>query len=140
MSSFELANPCTPSAFYDYLVSFSHDSHEAWWLDWFAPALSMSFHLFGAARFFDPFVQAGLGCAGRVRLGPPVGYWSAEGMPYISLFPFIGGGVALNLDGFLLGARMAYTPFESPIPATPLPAYPLGQFQVTLAGGFPINW
>jgi hypothetical protein len=122
----------------DYLVSFLRDAAQGWWLDWYAQAISMSFHPLGATRWVDPYVEVGIGCAGRVFLQrrlPP------GGEPLmISLFPFIAGGASLNLDGLLLGAKITYTPYASAIPVTFIPAYPLGPFQVTLSGGFSINW
>jgi hypothetical protein len=50
------------------------------------------------------------------------------------------GGIALDLDGLLLGAKITYTPYVSPLPVTFIPAYPLGKFQVAITGGFSINW
>ncbi len=126
----------------DYMVSFFQSPEGAWWLDWYAPALFVSFHPIGVNRFIDPFFDAGFGCAGRVFLGPATSYWplSATGLPSISLFPFVAGGISLNLDGFLLKAKATYTPFVTPIPVTILPAYPLGEVQVAITAGFSINW
>lgn len=122
----------------DYLVSFSRDASLGWWLDWYAQAISMSFHPLGATRFVDPFLQVGLGCAGRVFLD---GWLPPAGEPLmIALFPFLAGGVSFNLDGLLLGAKATYTPYAAPIPVTYIPAYPLGKVQVSLSAGFSINW
>ena len=55
------------------MVSFFRDAFTQWWLDWYAPALSLSYHPFGGNSFLDPFLQAGIGSAGRVMLArrPP---------------------------------------------------------------------
>jgi len=51
-----------------YQVSFSQDTLKGWWLDWYAPALYLSFHPLGTRRFLDPYLEVGMGCAGRVFL------------------------------------------------------------------------
>ncbi len=122
----------------DYLVSFLRGADSSWWLDWYAPALSLSFHPLRADRVIDPFVLVGLGCAGRVSL---TGYhYPVRDALMISIFPYVAGGAALNLDGLLLEAKVTYSPYVSALPVTPIPAYPLGPFQVTVSGGFSINW
>lgn len=50
----------------DYLVSFYQDAGEHWWLDWYAPALFLSFHPLGGRSFLDPFLQVGIGSSGGV--------------------------------------------------------------------------
>jgi hypothetical protein len=122
----------------DLGVSFFQDAGAQWWLDWFAPALFASYHPLGASSFLDPFVEVGVGCAGRVMMArypmrtPP-------GLE-LSLFPFVAGGLNFNLDGFLLGAKVSYTPFVSPVPVTSIPGYPLGSLQVTLSAGVSLGW
>jgi hypothetical protein len=126
----------------DYLVSFYRDAGERWWMDWCAPALFMSYHPFGGRAFFDPFLQVGIGSAGRVFLDRR--HMSIYPPPtqdlFLSLFPFVGGGMALNLDGLLVSAKVIYTPYSSPIPVTDIPAYPLGKFQVNLSAGISLGW
>jgi hypothetical protein len=131
----------------DFAVNFYRDPDTSWWLDWYAPALYLSLHPFGANRFLDPFVQVGVGNAGRVHLdGTPVGsscgmfYPSADGMPLLSLFPFVAAGLGLNFDGLLVSARVAYTPYNGQIPVTNIQTYPLGTLQVTLAAGLSLGW
>ena len=122
-----------------YQVSFSQDTLKGWWLDWYAPALYLSFHPLGTRRFLDPYLEVGMGCAGRVFL---------SGMPapafdqslYLALFPFLAGGLSLDLDGILVGAKVAYTPYKAQIPVTSIPVYPLGTFQVTLTAGISLGW
>jgi hypothetical protein len=124
----------------DYMVSFFRDAGSAWWLDWYAPALALSFHPFGGKRVLDPFLQVGIGSAGRVNLGGWRYYSFDQDNLYLSLFPFVTGGLNLNLDGLLLGAKFTYTPYNSPIPVTDIPLYPLGKFQVSLTAGISIGW
>jgi hypothetical protein len=119
-------------------VSFFQDAGAQWWLDWFAPALFASFHPLGGNSFLDPFVEAGVGCAGRVMLARhPMR--APQGLE-LSLFPFVAGGINFNLDGLLLGAKVAYVPYASPIPVTDIPRYPLGSLQVTVSAGVSLGW
>jgi hypothetical protein len=122
----------------DYMVDFFRDSGSTWWLDWYAPALFMSFHPLGANWLLDPFVQVGVGCSGRVLLDQ----WSRPASQdlYMSLFPFVAAGLALNLDGLLLSAKAAYTPYKSAVPVTPFDTTNLGLVQVTLSAGVSIGW
>ncbi len=123
----------------DYEVNFHRSSDSTWWLDWYAPALYLSLHPLGANRFLDPFIQAGVGNAGRVYL---------QGMPFpgyndqlmLSLFPFVAAGLGVNIDGLLISAKVAYTPYNGQIPVTNIPTYPLGAVQVTLSGGLSLGW
>ena len=117
----------------DYQVSFWQDADTQWWLDWYAPALFLSFHPFGGTAFLDPFLAVGIGTAGRVALSPRgmgMGHMNPgfQDLPYLSIFPFAAAGLSLNLDGLLIGAKFTYTPAQLPVP-TGLPPYPLGKFQ-----------
>jgi hypothetical protein len=116
-----------------YLTNFVRDPSSQWWLDWYGQALFLSFHAFGAAAFIDPFVQAGIGSAGRVLLDNWTG--PAEGNLYISIFPMLTGGLNVNLANFQVGAKLTWTPFMTPPPVTDFITYPLGSFQVTLSTG-----
>jgi hypothetical protein len=57
----------------------------------------------------------------------------------LSLFPFVGAGLAFNLEGFLLSAKAIYTPYWSQVPVTDIPSYPLGKFQVTMSAGISLG-
>lgn len=125
----------------DYLVSFYRDAGEHWWLDWYSPALFMSFHPLGGRSWLDPFLQVGIGSSGRVLLEPqrmPMGPAPTQDLS-LSLFPFVGGGLSLNLESLLLSAKIVYTPYSSQIPATDIPSYPLGKFQVTVSAGISLG-
>jgi hypothetical protein len=116
-----------------YLVSFFQDETSGWWLDWYGEPLYVGYHLFGAGSFIDPFMQVGLGSAGRVTLDNET---AADQDPlYLSIFPFIGGGLALDLDGFIIGGRLSYYPSITPPPTTDFQNYPLDKFQVALFAG-----
>jgi hypothetical protein len=123
-------------------VSFFQDAATSWWLDWVAPGVFLSYHPFGAERFLDPFIQVGAGCAGRVGLGTEAQLDEVPVTPDISLslYPFAAAGLAVNLDGLLLQAKVTYTPYNGSIPVTDIATYPLGKFQVALSGGLAATW
>lgn len=58
----------------------------------------------------------------------------------ISIFPFVAGGLSLDLSGFLLSGKVSCVPFMTPPPASAFDNYPLGNFQVTLGAGIAIDW
>lgn len=123
----------------DYQVSFSQDAAAGWWLDWYAPALYLSYHPVGGRRFLDPFLEVGMGCAGKVFISAPPETVLSRSL-YLALFPFLAGGLSLNLDGLIVGAKVAYTPYKAQIPVTAIPVDPLGTFQVTLTAGVSLGW
>lgn len=123
----------------DYMVSFSEDTVTGWWLDWVAPALFLGWHPNGPNRSLDPYAQVGIGCAGRVRLsGTPE--TAADAGLELALFPFVGGGLNVNLDGLMIGAKALYTPFKMGIPVSTIPTYPLGTVQVVVTAGIALGW
>ncbi len=130
-----------------YMVSFFPDGASGWAMDWFSEALYTSWHPFGGGSFLDPFVQAGFGCAGRVSLGGysliydefSYGYYGYPEKLMLTLFPYVAAGAALNLDGFTVGAKLSYRPFQTPVPAAPIPAYPLDPFTVQVFAGFTLG-
>jgi hypothetical protein len=124
-----------------YAVDFNEPLPAEWRLDWNAQAIYASYHILGSRSFLDPFVDAGLGCAGRVYLGPKD---SAAASPMadklaLTVYPFVSAGAAIFLDGFRLGAKLSYALDESAIPATAIPAYPLGRFQATAFAGLSLG-
>jgi hypothetical protein len=122
----------------EYSVDFFRAASSQWWLDWYGQAFFISFHPFKGRSFFDPFLQVGLGSAGRVLLdesAAPVN----ENL-YLSIFPFIASGLRFNFDGFLLGAKVSYAPFLTPPPATVFNNAPIGNIQVTLSAGISLGW
>ena len=123
-----------------YAVAFSQNSQSGWWLDWNAPAIFTSYHLLGTRSLVDPFVDVGIGCAGRIYLGPS---GTSDGRPgdglALAIYPFVEAGAALVLDGFHLGARLGYALGKGAVPVTTIPEYPLGRFQATAFAGFSIG-
>ena len=122
----------------DYMVSFFKDAGSQWGVDWYAPALYLSFHPLGPNHFIDPFFQAGIGSAGRVLLKRMS--FNPDSDLMISIFPYVAAGLNFNLGGLLLGLKGTYTPFNAQIPVTSIPPYPLGTLQVALSAGFSIGW
>ena len=119
-----------------YLVDFHEDSPNGWWLDWNGQAAYASYHILGASSFIDPFVDLGVGSAGRVFLGPEA---TGASRLAISVFPFASAGASLDLQGFRLGAKLSCSLGHTAIPATSIPDYPLGRFQVSVFAGWSIG-
>ena len=122
-----------------------------WSLDWDGD-LFMSAHLNGVGRFLDPFVELGLGSAGRVYLDDREdGLWVQDehglwhyvtggsqepsGVQSMSLYPYLAAGLALDFRGLLVGTRVCYRPWNEPVPATQFATYDLAPFQVTVFWG-----
>jgi hypothetical protein len=118
-----------------YMVNFSQAQVDPWVMDWYGEGLYIGYHFFGGGAFIDPFVQAGIGCAGQVTL---LSREEPE-LLRLSLFPFVGAGAALNLGGFKAGAKFTYKPFVSPVPATWIPGYPVDPFSVTVFAGLSLG-
>ena len=119
-----------------YLVDFHEDAPNSWWLDWNGQAAYASYHILGSSSFIDPFVDLGIGSAGRVFLGPET---TVASRLAISVFPFASAGASLDLQGFRLGAKLSYSLGRTAIPATSIPDYPLGRFQVSAFAGWSIG-
>ena len=130
---------------------FEYDS----WLDWNG-ALFLSFHLFTPGNVVDPFVEMGYGNVGRVNLTDEErGYWQATGDTYtyvdeyprepvfgltnISLYAYAAAGLALDLEGFLVGAKLGIRPMMNPVPGVTTERYPLTSFQVAIFGGIALG-
>ncbi|HUI70521.1 MAG TPA: hypothetical protein VL354_08345 [Spirochaetia bacterium] len=123
----------------DYAVDFTRTPLGTWWLDWNARPIFLGYHFFKSGYFLDPFVQAGVGCAGRVFLQKFPRTQVSDNL-YISIYPFVAAGLGLDLSGFLMSAKVSYAPFMSAPPASPITEYPLGNVQVTLSAGIAIDW
>jgi hypothetical protein len=130
---------------------------EQWQMDWDGD-LFVGLHLAGVGRLFDPFVELGVGSAGRVNLEDreggtwvqdDAGVWhylpagstdsASQALTNLSVFPYVAGGLALDLRGLLLGTRVCYRPWNDPVPGTDFATYPLPPFQVTLFGGLALG-
>jgi hypothetical protein len=102
-----------------YFVKFFENDGCVWALDWNGQPLYVSYHFFGGKAFLDPFIMAGYPVADL----------------YLSLHPFVGAGLGLHLGDFNVGASLSYIPFDSGIPATDIPRYSTGNYQVTAYAG-----
>jgi hypothetical protein len=117
----------------DALVNFYTDDQEFSILDW-QGQLFMRYHLIGARSFLDPYIEAGIGNAGTVRLG------DGEELQ-MSLYPFISaGGHIVFHEGFYAGMRWSCRLDEWIIPGTVIPQPELAQYQVSFNVGFSYNW
>ncbi len=119
----------------EYSVVFDQGAPSEWWLDWETQPIYASYHIFGPKFFIDPFVDAGMGCAGSICLGPSG--QAGRGLA-LTLYPFVSAGAALELNGLRLGAKLSYDLGQSAIPVTDIAEYPLGRFQVMVFAGFSI--
>jgi len=106
-----------------------------WYLDWVG-SLDLRYHFF-EDFWLDPFLEAGLGSAGRVDISA----YEENGLPAVdsplqlSLFGQVGGGLALRLSGVHFGARLLWRVGNETPPATQFQPYPLKSFRVDLFGG-----
>jgi hypothetical protein len=99
-----------------------------WYLDWIG---SWDFRYHILPRFLlDPFVEAGVGSAGRVHISG-----AGRDPLNLSLFGQVGGGLAIRLLGAHVGVKVLYRFLNDPIPATSFEVYPLKSFQVDLFAG-----
>jgi hypothetical protein len=140
-----------------YLVKFDRLATEEdyplydWSLDWMGDFF-VSYHFFGVGRFLDPFIEVGFGNAGRVDIDHDPGYWvrhpmmgewdyvyewqpNQSGVSHMSLFPYIGAGLAVDLSGIIIGARINYRPVVLPVPAAQFLDFPLTNLQVGFTAG-----
>ncbi len=105
-----------------------------WYLDWIG-TWDFRYHIFGGFGI-DPFLELGIGNAGRVRLSED-DYSNDQATPLLmSLFVQAGGGAAIRLGNMHLGGKVLYRISNDPIPATQYELYPLKDFQLSFFGGF----
>lgn len=124
-----------------YMVDFFRDTADQWNIDYYSEAFYLSFHILGGDFIADPFLQVGLGSAGRILLPEDdysYHYYSEDeegSMTNLVIFPFVSTGFALNFDGFVLGSKLNYTPAMSVPPGTDFLEYPMRNFQAILYAG-----
>jgi hypothetical protein len=107
------------------------------WLDYIT-SLDLRFHFLGPRATLDPFIEAGFGAAGRSNFTDyeAIGAGSNDYSPTnLSLFGQAGGGLALKLSIFQLGARLDWRFWNGAVPGTAFAPYPLKNFSVALFGG-----
>ncbi len=106
-----------------------------WFVDWVA-SFDLRYH-FVQGFILDPFLEAGLGSAGRADIT----CYEEYGLPAVdeplelSLFGQVGGGLAFRLSRLHLGTRLLWRVFNEIPPATQFQPYPLKAFRFELFGG-----
>lgn len=112
-------------------------------LDWRGDFF-LSYHVLGAGSVLDPFLEFGWGNAGSALIsnGEDLCYPSWEDevargtATALSFYRYAAGGVAIDLDGVLLGLRVSYLPAaNTPLADASLEAYELPEFEVSVFGG-----
>jgi len=108
-----------------------------WTMDWVA-TWDFRYHPLRWS-FIDPFVELGLGGAGKVDITDYEEYGldedSARDPLYLSLFAQVGWGLGFRLGALNFGARIAYRFWNEPPPGTQFDPYPLEEFNVGVFGG-----
>jgi hypothetical protein len=130
---------------YGMTCNFDFDRQESpipevdyqWTMDWVA-TWDFRYHPLRWS-LVDPFVEFGLGSAGRIDITDYEEYGLHEDCARaplnLSLFAQVGWGLGFRLGALNLGARMAYRFWNEPPPATDFEPYPLQEFNVGLFGG-----
>jgi hypothetical protein len=108
-----------------------------WTMDWVA-TFDFRYHVLRWS-FLDPFVEFGLGSAGKVDITDYEEHGLDEelaGDPlYLSLFAQVGWGLGFRLGALNLGTRMAYRFWNEPPPGTQFEPFPLDAFNVGVFAG-----
>ena len=123
---------------------------DSWWIDWKGD-LFISYHLFEQRSLLDPFVQYGIGSAGRSSLESDGHYevdkagdyryvsYEERGdearVTHLALYQYLAGGLAVNLSNLQLGARFGYNLVEQGLPGGTYPPDGSNRFEVSLFGG-----
>jgi hypothetical protein len=108
-----------------------------WQFDWIG-SLDLRYH-FITESLLDPFVEFGLGCAGRVEFpvhSDQAGHESYNGEPLLlSIFFQAGGGIAFRFDSLHAGLRVLYRIMNDPVPGTVYDVYPLYRLESVFFAG-----
>ena len=115
-----------------------------WYMDWKGDFF-LSYHILGGGSIIDPFVEFGWGNVGTALVTSPTypDYpdWEDEvedgSAVALGFYNYFAGGLAIDLNGLLLGAKVSYVPSElnAPIPDSSIERYDLAPFEITLFGG-----
>lgn len=105
----------------------------------------LSYHFMGGGSPLDPFVEVGWGNAGSAavdsRHDAEYPDWEDRvddgSATALALYSYAAAGVALDLNGLLLGVRLAYMPshMANPVPDPDLGFYQLPEFELGFFGG-----
>jgi hypothetical protein len=108
-----------------------------WTMDWIA-TWDFRYHPLRWS-FIDPFVEFGLGSAGKVDITDYEEHGldesPAENPLFLSLFAQVGWGLGFRLGALNLGTRVACRFWNEPPPGTRFEPYPLDDFNVGVFGG-----
>lgn len=123
-----------------YLVKFDREPSTlsgvdyTWDFSWIA-SWDFRYH-FLADSVFDPFIEAGIGNAGKVDItGYPSGMEDQREELLMSLFGQAGGGIAFRFSEMHVGAKALYRFLETPIPGASFDTYPLKNFHLSVFAG-----
>ena len=129
-----------------YQAKFDRQSSELpeidneWKMTWLA-SWDFRYHLF-RWFFVDPFVEAGLGCAGGIELTDYEHYGYDEDLledpMMLSLFGQVGVGTAFRLDNVHVAGKLMYRFYNDIPPVTDFAVLPLKNFQFSILAGFTI--
>jgi hypothetical protein len=123
---------------------YQPETEKGWLMDWKGDFF-LSYHIMGSGSTVDPFVEVGWGNAGTTTVSSPSRYeypdWEEEVADgdalELALYTYVAGGVAFDLNGLLLGARVCYYPssLAEPIPATDIAMFDLADFDIGVFAG-----
>jgi hypothetical protein len=124
------------------------DEVAPYYIDWKGDFF-LSYHFFEGGSPIDPFIELGWGNVGRAEIDsvddaeyPDWEQKVHEGTATdLALYTYGAAGLALDLNGLLLGARFAYHPRElaNPIPDSSVGYYALSRFEVGFFGGLALG-
>jgi len=117
-------------------------------LDWKGDFF-FSYHPLGAGSIFDPFLEFGWGNTGTTavsnRYDAEYPDWkdaaASDETVALSLYSYAAAGLALDLQGLLVGVRAAYMPrsLQNGLPGSGLPAARLEEFELGLFAGIALG-
>jgi hypothetical protein len=122
---------------FDRQESLLQETDYRWTMDWVA-TWDFRYHPLRWS-FIDPFVEFGLGSAGKVDITDYEECGLDDELPedplYLSLFAQVGCGLGFRLGALNVGTRTAYRFWNEPPPGTQFEPYPLDAFNVGVFGG-----
>ncbi|GEM_PF-1686888 len=119
-----------------------------WAFDWIS-TINIGYHFAKSWYLLDPFIEAGIGAAGRVDLNPddnPMDQTNCiesgnlncpdhNNILGLSIVNYFAAGLSLRIRMLYITGKLSYWPLNSPPPATQFQPYPLKQFQFTVSAG-----
>lgn len=109
----------------------------------------LSYHIMGAGSVIDPFLELGWGNAGTATASYDDRHeypdWEDElhggTATALAHYTYVGAGLALDLNGLLLGVRVLHVPSElvSPTPDPDVALYRMSPFELGIFGGIALG-